>query len=246
MSRISPQAAHRSPSPKKFGKDLMEKRRRRRVPEPEKGSGKGEPAGISRRGLIAGGAGAAGLFALGALAARDAKGARLRPPGSRDEAEFLSMCLRCDRCRSACHLSAIGVAGIEDGLIRMRTPVMRFHLGDCDFCRKCAEACPTGAIEDFDPETEKIGLAVVNSNCIALRTAACTKCYEACPYDAIELDAQNRPIVLPEKCNGCGTCEFICPALVFQSVSGAAKERGIVVSTFEAVEEAAKRKGGAK
>lgn len=131
-----------------------------------------------------------------------------------------ALCLRCDRCRSVCHTGVIGVGGFAEGLLVMRTPVMNFHGGFCDFCRKCAEVCPTGAIRDFDPETEKIGLAHVTETCIALRTAACTACEEACPYDAITLDAQNRPVVDPGLCNGCGKCEQICPANVYQAYRG--------------------------
>ncbi|MDO5530898.1 4Fe-4S dicluster domain-containing protein [Sutterella sp.] len=221
----------------------MTRRRERNRKPPEKPGG-AKPAGLTRRGLIAGSAGAAGLLALGAYCSRETHAAPLRPPGSRDEADFLSLCLRCDRCRSACHLGAIGVAGIESGITMMRTPVMKFHLGDCDFCRKCAEVCPTGAIEDFDPETEKVGLAEVTQACIALRTGACTKCHDVCPYEAIDLDSRNRPIVNAEKCNGCGTCEYICPSMVFQSYRGAT-ERGIVVRTFAELE-ARKNEGGAR
>lgn len=186
----------------------------------------------NRRGFIAGAAGVAGLFALGA-AARGETPPLVRPPGSADEARMKSLCLRCDRCRSACHTGAIGVGGLSEGLLVMRTPVMNFHNGFCDFCRRCADVCPTGAISDFDPETARIGLAHVTESCIALRTAACTACEEACPEDAITLDAQNRPVVDPDICNGCGKCEQICPANVYQAYRGG-DLRGIIVRPLSA------------
>lgn len=102
------------------------------------------------------------------------------------------------------------------------------------FCKKCAEVCPTGAIEDFAPETVRIGIAVVTESCIALRTGACTKCYEACPYDAVTLDARRRPIVDSLKCNGCGMCEYICPSNIFQAYQGK-RVRGIIVRPLEAL-----------
>ena len=45
-----------------------------------------------------------------------------------------------------------------------------------------------------------------------------------------------------EKCNGCGLCENVCPANVFQSYRTGV-ERGIVVRPFAALE--ALKKGGA-
>lgn len=194
--------------------------------------GEGECCRTNRRGFIAGAVGAAGLFALGAAAGGEATDL-VRPPGAADESGMKALCLRCDRCRSVCHAGVIGVGGLAHGLLVMRTSVMNFHQGFCDFCRKCAEVCPTGAIRDFDPETEKIGLAHVTQTCIALRTAACTACEEACPYDAITLDAQNRPAVNPELCNGCGKCEQICPANVYQAYRGG-RLRGIVVRPLSA------------
>ena len=161
----------------------------------------------ARRDLIAGAAGAVGLVVFGGFIGHStvSEASLVRPPGSRPEAEFLAM----------------------------RTPVMTFHLGHCDFCKKCAEVCPTGAIEDFAPETVRIGIAVVTESCIALRTGACTKCYEACPYDAVTLDARRRPIVDSLKCNGCGMCEYICPSNIFQAYQGK-RVRGIIVRPLEA------------
>lgn len=188
---------------------------------------------LSRRDAIAAAGGVAALFALGAAGAF-AKGKPLvRPPGAADESEFLALCIKCDRCRSACPLNGIGVAQFTDGIASMRTPKMDFHRGWCNFCGKCAEACPTGALVPFDPETEKkrLGTAELTKKCIALRTGGCVECYKACGEYAITLNEDNVPVIDPELCTGCGICELVCPANVFQSYSGES-ERGIVVRPF--------------
>ena len=210
---------------------------------------------VGRRRVLEGTAavtGVAALFALGAAAdalagsdhAEDLDFSKraVRPPGSVEESEFLARCLRCDRCRSVCHTSVIGMTDWSDGLVRLRTPVLDFRLGHCDFCGLCARVCPTGAILPFPKETTKVGLAVLTERCIALRTAACRVCEEKCPYDAVTLDEHKVPVIDPEICNGCGLCENVCPANVFQSYRTGV-ERGIVVRPFAALE--ARDKGGA-
>lgn len=206
---------------------------------------------VGRRRVLEGTAavtGVAALFALGAAAGSnhaedlDFSKRAVRPPGSVEESEFLARCLRCDRCRSVCHTSVIGMTDWSDGLVRLRTPVLDFRLGYCDFCGLCARVCPTGAILPFPKETTKVGLAVLTERCIALRTAACRVCEEKCPYDAVTLDEHKVPVIDPEICNGCGLCENVCPANVFQSYRTGV-ERGIVVRPFAALE--ARDKGGA-
>lgn len=156
----------------------------------------------------------------------------LRPPGGQDEAEFIAKCVKCDRCRSICPTSVIGLANLSDGISDARTPVMKFHLGYCDFCNKCVEVCPTQALRTFDMKTVKIGLAVVKKDiCIAWDSMGCTICKDECPYDAIRLDEQRRPVVDSEKCNGCGLCVKVCPALVMKSYVGG-KVRGIEVEVI--------------
>lgn len=184
---------------------------------------------FKRRKFLAAGAGIVVMLGLGLMGANSKKKTPLlRPPGGQNEDSFLAKCIKCDRCRSACPTSAIGVASIEEGIIEARTPIMKFHIGYCDFCNKCIEACPTQALEPFDKNTVKIGIATLTDTCIALNYGGCTLCYEACEYKAISLDDQKRPIINPDKCNGCGICEKICPSLVLRSYSGGTM-RGIEV-----------------
>jgi ferredoxin-type protein NapG len=187
---------------------------------------------LSRRTFITASSGIAAIAAmigLGGLA-RSINGKEfLRPPGGQDESLFLSRCIKCDRCRSACPTSAIGAVHIEESLIASRTPVMKYHIGCCTFCNKCVEACRTLALQPFDVKRVKIGLAVITDRCIALTSGGCAVCEKACAYHAIALDEQKRPIVDPEKCNGCGACEKACPALVLRSYAGGSV-RGIVVN----------------
>jgi ferredoxin-type protein NapG len=171
-----------------------------------------------------------GFFGLGG-AGKLIKGEKLlRPPGGQDEADFLSRCLKCDRCRSICPTSVIGLGHISDGILEARTPVMNFHLGYCDYCNKCVEVCPTQALKPFEIQSVEIGTAVVKRDiCIAWDRGGCTVCADECPYDAITLDANNHPVVDQDRCNGCGICEYKCPALVLRAYIGG-KVRGIVVT----------------
>ena len=122
--------------------------------------------GITRRTLLEGGAGIVLLAALGGGARALAGDADLlRPPGGQDDARFFGNCVRCNRCVGACPTRAIGYATVEDGVLNVRQPVMRFRIGWCDMCGgdpRCIAACPTGALAPFDPEADKIGVAVVD------------------------------------------------------------------------------------
>lgn len=144
----------------------------------------------------------------------------LRPPGGQDEETFLATCIRCDRCREICPTGAIGITNFEDGILNVRTPIMKFHIGHCTMCKKCVDVCPTVALKPFTPNRVKIGFAVVNDRCIAWSVGGCTVCKSACPYHAITLDKDNRPVIDAQACNGCGLCEKVCPALVLRSYLG--------------------------
>lgn len=142
----------------------------------------------------------------------------------------MARCLRCDRCRSICPTAVIGTAHLSESILAARTPVMKFHLGYCNFCRKCVDVCPTQALQPFDIQTVKIGLAVVQKDiCIAWDSRGCTVCLDACSYQAIRLDSQGHPTVDPHKCNGCGVCEKVCPALIMRAYIGG-NVRGIAVT----------------
>ncbi len=181
-----------------------------------------------RRLFLQGATAVMAMLALGKLGQALPSPKFLRPPGGQDEKSFLSKCLRCDRCRSACPTSVIGVVHTEESSLSARTPAMLFHLGYCTFCKRCVEVCPTGALQPFEVKSVKIGLATITDRCIAWNYGGCTVCQNACTYHAIRLDALRRPIVDRSKCNGCGICEKVCPALVMRSYAGGTT-RGIEV-----------------
>ena len=195
--------------------------------------------GITRRSLCYGIGGIAVLAALGAVNVAG-QPTLVRPPGGQDTEHLISACIRCERCVEACPRNVITPAHIEDGLIGMRMPVLNFEDDYCDWCADenggvplCVAACPTHALQlplDAAPETTILGIADLDTDlCIAHRQALCRSCYDACPYEAMELDDAGRPVVIPEKCNGCGACEAACVSLKNASVMGGTTRRAIVV-----------------
>ncbi len=181
---------------------------------------------------------AAGLVAFGgATVAFGDETEQLRPPGGQDADRFWGACIRCDRCRAACPLAAIGVEGLTPGIIGARLPIMDFREGYCDMCDgafRCIAACPTGALTAFDPYVDKIGMAVVDEAECQLYGISGTcnaPCIDACEWDALSLDENGRLVVDEKRCNGCGACEYVCPTSAYRNYD-ASNKRGINVEVW--------------
>lgn len=199
--------------------------------------------GMSRRTLFLSIGGAVVLFGIGGLTfvSRDPI---IRPPGGQDEERLISACIRCEKCYEICPRNVIAPSHIEDGVLNMRTPTFDFSRDYCDWCIEenggdplCVKVCPTEALalpEGATPENTLLGLAIIKEDwCLAYKLIGCRFCYDACPYEAMELDENNRPYVLNDKCNGCGACESVCVSLQNASISEGATARAITIHPLE-------------
>ena len=137
----------------------------------------------------------------------------LRPPGALPELEFTAVCNRCGRCVQVCPSKALSPMPITDGLANFETPYIIPRKNRCDLCLACQEVCPTGAIAEVPLEKVRMGKADIDkSRCIAWDEGKmCYICGEQCPVLAIEADEHHRPLILTDKCVGCGSCENACP-----------------------------------
>ena len=125
---------------------------------------------------------------------------------------------------------------------------MIFSKNFCDWCEEhnegcplCVQVCPTGALklrDDATVENTILGKAIINKDwCLAYRMIGCRFCYDACPYEAMELDDNNRPYMVYDKCNGCGACESVCVSLQNASIAEGADNRAIVIYPVEVYEQ---------
>ncbi|MFZ1084568.1 MAG: 4Fe-4S binding protein [Terracidiphilus sp.] len=77
----------------------------------------------------------------------------LRPPGSLDEPEFLSRCIRCGECMKACPNIALHPTLEQAGIEGLWSPTLVPRIGYCEpSCVQCSEVCPTGAIWQITPK----------------------------------------------------------------------------------------------
>ena len=187
-------------------------------------------------------AGAAGATMLGKTygAGLGADGAFLpvRPPGSVPEQEFLEMCIRCGECFKACPNNVLQPESFQQGFEGLWTPMVEADWAGCESsCNACGQVCPTGAIRALPLEEKRharMGLAVVNEGtCLPFAgSEACDLCVQECDaagYHAIEytqvgveVDENGAPVegtgfaapvVIEDKCVGCGLCQTRCYAI---------------------------------
>jgi len=91
-------------------------------------------------------------------ATRDFSSTVIRPPGAREELEFLERCVKCGQCMKVCPTNVLQPAWFESGLEGLWTPVLNFRIGHCQLhCTACGQVCPTGAIQPL-PVDRKLGL----------------------------------------------------------------------------------------
>ncbi len=193
-------------------------------------------AGVGLASGVTGGLGIAGASKLlGADLDNPNAWRPVRPPGSVPEREFLQMCIRCGECYKACPNDVLHPLGFQQGLEGLWTPHVVANWAGCESsCNACGQVCPTGAIRAIPLEEKqvcRIGLAEVNlQTCLPYAgREACQLCVDECHhagYHAIEftrvgteVDAEGNPVedsgflapvVLADKCVGCGLCQTRC------------------------------------
>ena len=135
----------------------------------------------------------------------------LRPPGAKDEADFLATCSTCGNCVDACPVQCISIkperAGGVPHIIASESPCVM-----CDGLL-CMYSCPTGALTAIPIGLVDMGDARwFEDRCVRSAGTECTMCIDHCPIGprAIEL-IDGKIAVHEEGCTGCGVCEHECP-----------------------------------
>ena len=144
------------------------------------------------------------------------------PLGSTNLNRFKSKCTGCMLCASQCPTKIISpsMGSINGSPI---VPILNFQNNYClEDCIACSLVCPTGALQEVLAENKKTtkmaSLELKLKECLIVAEGLeCAICAEICPLHAIEMkQVPNQkypvPIVIQEKCNGCGKCQFRCPA----------------------------------
>jgi ferredoxin len=142
----------------------------------------------------------------------------ITPPGSSGLGPFMEHCTGCQLCVSSCPHQVLSAVDHGSAVLR---PAMSFERGFCRVtCTTCSLVCPTGAIRPITKAqrgTIQIGRAVADwERCIVTTDKVqCTACSRTCPSGAAVLIGKEgdfkRPAVDPERCIGCGACEYLCP-----------------------------------
>ena len=185
----------------------------------------------------------------------------VRPPGSVPEPDFLQMCIRCGECFKACPNNVLQSQGFDQGIEGLWTPIVNADWAGCESsCNACGQVCPTGAIRALplaEKKTTRMGLAIVNeTTCLPFADReACQLCVDECNaagYEAIEftrvhteMDALGNPlegsgytapVVLADKCVGCGLCQTRCHGINVEE-KGLLKNSAIIIAAGEGRED---------
>lgn len=143
------------------------------------------------------------------------------PLGANELRRFKSKCTGCMLCASKCPAGIIipSMGSIDSSPL---LPALNFQNNYClEDCVACSQVCPTGALQEVFPENKKTtkmaSLELKLKECrIVAEGLECAICAEICPAHAIDMklvagQKYPIPVVIQEKCNGCGKCQYRCP-----------------------------------
>ncbi|WP_348262827.1 4Fe-4S binding protein [Telmatobacter sp. DSM 110680] len=136
----------------------------------------------------------------------------LRPPGSVDEPDFLSRCIRCGECMKVCPNNSLHPTLTQAGLEGLWTPTLVPRIGYCEpSCVLCSEVCPTGAIWQITPKDKGwvVGVSGTQHQPVRLGTAFydrgrclpwalatdCIVCEEWCPVSPKAIYVEEAQVV---------------------------------------------------
>jgi len=150
----------------------------------------------------------------------------VKPAGSLSLKNFADHCVSCQLCVTKCPNHVLRPSTSVSTLLQ---PEMSFEKGFCDIsCNTCSSVCPAGAIKPIALEEKastRVGHAVViTDNCVMKSGEKCFECAKHCPAGAIRPVALTAgssikvPSVNTERCIGCGSCEYHCPANPYAAI----------------------------
>lgn len=179
-----------------------------------------KPGTSGRRLFIAGLTGIAAGIAI--PRASFSYGKEIRPPAALPEPDINLVCARCGNCSSVCPTNIIKQSEDTAKIGSLLTPVIDFSESYClPECTLCGDVCPSGAILKFTKEDKKylfMAKAKINvEDCYLQHQRECDLCKYHCAYDAIEIKKTGNsqialPVIVEDKCVGCGACKIACPA----------------------------------
>ncbi|MFO7668898.1 MAG: 4Fe-4S binding protein [Bacteroidales bacterium] len=184
-------------------------------------------ASTGRRLFLVSGAGLLGALLLPSFI-KPAGKRYLQPPGSVPADLFNTLCLRCGNCIKSCPTGILGHHMDPQNKISWMVPEISYINGYClEKCNTCSRVCPSGSITLFGKDAKSrlfIGSAKIElANCLLARNTECDRCKAVCSYDAIRIEKtegsiQMLPVVIEDRCVGCGACVVVCPPRVIEVI----------------------------
>jgi len=137
----------------------------------------------------------------------------IRPPWAVSENIFIDICQRSNDCIQACPENIIVKS--NGGF-----PSIDFNLGECTFCKRCLENCPTGALALPYDSSETIPSpwhlnVEISTTCLSSKKIECQICIDQCEPEALQMKpaigGPVAPTINQNLCTGCGACVRPCP-----------------------------------
>lgn len=144
-----------------------------------------------------------GFFTALASVFKEESSHMIHPPYAVANATY-EECKTCDAmCVSVC----------EEKILKrdaQGVPFVDFSSNGCSDCHKCLESCIPNVLNDpqrFIQAKARISMM----SCMSHHNTICFSCKEPCMENAIVFEGMFRPIIIPDKCTGCGYCVAVCP-----------------------------------